>query len=449
MSRQRLVVVGADVAGMSAALQARRRRDPDALSIVAFDPGNYASYSACGIPSLVGDMVPALDALIARTPATFRDELAIDVRLRHELEQIDLDRLAVRVRSFDDQVTFWEPFDDLMVATGTAPRRLPLPGIDLEGIVGVQTDDSRLPAALTPAAVERVRRIRAAHLLGFQPARDRRTAPQPPDGRVTCGRRRDRLVGRLSALSTPRSPSCSGCAKPSWRWPVSAAPAPTRPACRAGRSTISVRRPVSLGPAPRPTPDDLARDAGPGRCGRQPRRTPRKQMRDRDRTRHRLGGGEGSPPDRRDKHQARYQPHHHRDHERVDEREPTPKHRDINHGRRPDPPDVRGANPTGSTARSLSCATGANASTGRPAADRLVRSWVRSQATNNILAALPAGVMDLLLPRTDAGVLDEAVATAVLAAALMWLLRRHRDARLLMAGVLVLWTAVMALRTAH
>ena len=52
--RERLLVVGGDAAGMSAASQARRRRDPEDLEIVAFERGRYTSYSACGIPYLVG-----------------------------------------------------------------------------------------------------------------------------------------------------------------------------------------------------------------------------------------------------------------------------------------------------------------------------------------------------------------------------------------------------------
>ena len=44
MSKQRLVVVGGDAAGMSAASQARRR-NPD-LEILAFERGAYTSYSA-------------------------------------------------------------------------------------------------------------------------------------------------------------------------------------------------------------------------------------------------------------------------------------------------------------------------------------------------------------------------------------------------------------------
>jgi NADPH-dependent 2,4-dienoyl-CoA reductase/sulfur reductase-like enzyme len=44
MAKERLIVVGGDAAGMSAASQARRRR-PE-LEIVAFERGPHTSYTA-------------------------------------------------------------------------------------------------------------------------------------------------------------------------------------------------------------------------------------------------------------------------------------------------------------------------------------------------------------------------------------------------------------------
>jgi NADPH-dependent 2,4-dienoyl-CoA reductase/sulfur reductase-like enzyme len=44
MSKDRLVVIGGDAAGMSAASQARRRR-PE-LEIIAFERGPHTSYAA-------------------------------------------------------------------------------------------------------------------------------------------------------------------------------------------------------------------------------------------------------------------------------------------------------------------------------------------------------------------------------------------------------------------
>ncbi|HEY8217008.1 MAG TPA: hypothetical protein VIH82_07735 [Acidimicrobiia bacterium] len=57
MTRERLVVVGGDAGGMTAAAQVRRRRPADELEIVCFERGAFTSYSACGIPYFVGDVV--------------------------------------------------------------------------------------------------------------------------------------------------------------------------------------------------------------------------------------------------------------------------------------------------------------------------------------------------------------------------------------------------------
>src|SRR4051794_41821149 len=70
-AHERLVVIGGDAAGMSAAAQARRLRDADDLAIVVLEQGEDVSYSACGIPYWVGDLVTRREDLIARTPAEF------------------------------------------------------------------------------------------------------------------------------------------------------------------------------------------------------------------------------------------------------------------------------------------------------------------------------------------------------------------------------------------
>lgn len=156
--RERLVVVGGDAAGMSAASQARRRRAPDELEIVAFEQGEHVSYSACGIPYLIGGEVAAPELLIARTATMFREELDIGVRLRHRVESVDLERRAVRVHDLETGRESWEEFDQLMIATGAVPNRPAVPGIDAAGVWGVQSLDDGLAIrrALADEAVRRV-----------------------------------------------------------------------------------------------------------------------------------------------------------------------------------------------------------------------------------------------------------------------------------------------------
>src|SRR5215217_3686081 len=124
-----MVVVGGDAAGMSAATQARRRRKPAELEIVAFERGRHVSYSACGLPYYAGDVV-------ARTPEEFAEQ-DIQVRTGHEVDGVDLEARRVRVRDLDAGRVVEEPWDVLVVATGSEPVRPPIDGIDLPGVYGL------------------------------------------------------------------------------------------------------------------------------------------------------------------------------------------------------------------------------------------------------------------------------------------------------------------------
>ncbi|MET7983752.1 MULTISPECIES: FAD-dependent oxidoreductase [unclassified Streptomyces] len=139
-ARERLVVIGGDAAGMSAASQARRLRGPDELEIVAFERGHFTSYSACGIPYWVGGDVPDRDRLIARSPEQHR-ERAIDLRMRTEVTEIDVAGARVRSLDLDTGTEAWTSYDRLVIATGARPVRPELPGADAPGVHGVQTLD--------------------------------------------------------------------------------------------------------------------------------------------------------------------------------------------------------------------------------------------------------------------------------------------------------------------
>src|SRR5215472_8343872 len=136
---ERIVVIGADAAGMSAAAQAKRIAG-EAVEIVAFERGAHSSYSACGIPYWVAGDISEWEHLIARSPEEHRRN-GIDLRMRTEVEEIDLAAGRVTAHDLATGRSCREGFDSLVIATGAVPVRPSLPGVDAAGVFGVQTLD--------------------------------------------------------------------------------------------------------------------------------------------------------------------------------------------------------------------------------------------------------------------------------------------------------------------
>jgi NADPH-dependent 2,4-dienoyl-CoA reductase/sulfur reductase-like enzyme len=158
---ERMVVVGADAAGMSAASQAKRLTG-DKLEVLACERGAHSSYSACGIPYWVDGDVPDGQQLVARTPEAHRAN-GIDLRMLTDVEAIDLQAGTVAVRDLASGRRYRVGFDHLVMATGAVPARPPLPGCDAAGVFGVQTLDD---GAALLAGLERLQPQRAVVIGG-------------------------------------------------------------------------------------------------------------------------------------------------------------------------------------------------------------------------------------------------------------------------------------------
>jgi NADPH-dependent 2,4-dienoyl-CoA reductase/sulfur reductase-like enzyme len=132
---------------MAAAAQVRRRAPQ--TEIVAVEMGRWTSYSACGIPYVVGGSVAGVEDLVARRPEEFR-AMRIDVRTEHEVTGLDLVARKAEVHNRAHGRTFQLGFDMLHLATGAVPQRPDLPGMSLSHVYGVQTlgDAARLLAGV-------------------------------------------------------------------------------------------------------------------------------------------------------------------------------------------------------------------------------------------------------------------------------------------------------------
>ncbi len=144
---ERLVVIGGDAAGMSAASQARKRRPGSDLEIVVFERSHWVSFSACGEPYFIGGEVARLDDLIVRRPERFAAD-DIDVRTHHEVMEIHPDRGVVAVAN--PSGTTEVGYDHLVYATGAAPILPDIPAADAGRVFTLRTLDDA--AAIEEAA---------------------------------------------------------------------------------------------------------------------------------------------------------------------------------------------------------------------------------------------------------------------------------------------------------
>lgn len=158
----RLVVVGGVAAGMSAASRARRLR-PD-IEIVVFERGGDVSYGSCLLPYFIAGLIENRDSLVRVTADSFRNERHIDVRLNTEVTSVDRVGRTVCFRGPEGDGEM--SFDALVLATGAAAVKPPLPGIDMPGVATLRTlaDGESLRADLESSAVKNATVVGAGYI---------------------------------------------------------------------------------------------------------------------------------------------------------------------------------------------------------------------------------------------------------------------------------------------
>lgn len=133
----RIVIVGGVAGGASCAARARRLSED--VEIVMVERGPHASFANCGLPYFVGDVIRDEGKLLVAGADLFRDRFRIDVRLETEATAVDPARRVVTLRDRRSGAETELPYDALVLATGAAPVRPPLPGIDSPGVFSVRT----------------------------------------------------------------------------------------------------------------------------------------------------------------------------------------------------------------------------------------------------------------------------------------------------------------------
>ncbi|MBO8128188.1 MAG: FAD-dependent oxidoreductase [Peptococcaceae bacterium] len=184
----RILIIGGLATGPKAAARARRL-NPDA-EITIIEQGDFVSYSSCGIPYYIGGQIPNFEDLvntpvgITRNPAYFDAVKGIKVLLNTKAVKIDREQKKVYTVRVDSGEETALPYDKLVIATGSRPRRLPFEGMKLKNVSTVWTlDDARkIREQLINGNVKKVVII-GAGLIGLETAeaiRQARNIPNKP-----------------------------------------------------------------------------------------------------------------------------------------------------------------------------------------------------------------------------------------------------------------------------
>lgn len=126
--KRRTVIIGGVAGGASCAARLRRL-DAD-REIVILERGEYISYANCGLPYYVGGTIRNRSALLLMTPELMWKRFRIEVRIKNEVMSIDRLNKTVSVRKTDSGEVYEQPYDDLVIATGSSPLRPRIPGIE-------------------------------------------------------------------------------------------------------------------------------------------------------------------------------------------------------------------------------------------------------------------------------------------------------------------------------
>ncbi|QGY40850.1 pyridine nucleotide-disulfide oxidoreductase [Pseudodesulfovibrio cashew] len=156
---QHIVVIGGVALGPKAACRFKRLEPGSRVTMI--DQSSLISYGGCGIPYYVsGDVSDAKELSetsfhMLRDPKFFKEVKGIDVQILTKATKIDRENKQVEVESVTTGETASISYDKLVIATGASPRKLGLPGEDLEGVSYVSNpgDATRIREAIAKGQV--------------------------------------------------------------------------------------------------------------------------------------------------------------------------------------------------------------------------------------------------------------------------------------------------------
>ncbi|MFQ6053688.1 MAG: FAD-dependent oxidoreductase [Candidatus Bathyarchaeia archaeon] len=146
---KRIIIVGANAAGIDAAIAARKTNTEAEITLVTGE--RVGTYSRCGLPFVLSGLIRSFEDLIVY-PSSLHRVMRFDLRLETRAVHIDTEAKTVEVETKDGRREELG-YDDLVLATGGHPTRPRIEGLDKEGVFTLRTleDGERIAEAMRGA----------------------------------------------------------------------------------------------------------------------------------------------------------------------------------------------------------------------------------------------------------------------------------------------------------
>ena len=138
----KVVIVGGVAGGATAAT--RLRRLDEHAQITVFERSGYISYANCGLPYYIGGVIEDKEELTLQTPESIGKRFRIDMKVHHEVTDINAVKKTVTVHNLDTGKVYEESYDKLILSPGAKPVMPNLPGIENETIFTLRTVEDTL-----------------------------------------------------------------------------------------------------------------------------------------------------------------------------------------------------------------------------------------------------------------------------------------------------------------
>lgn len=146
---RKIVIIGANAAGVDAAVAARKTDRTAEITLIANE--NKGAYSRCGIPYVLGGQIPSFDDLLVY-PSSYYKMMKFDLRLETTATNVDTKAKTVEIQDKSGKKEILN-YDSLILATGAYPFAPPIKGKDKKGVFVVRTieDGQKIDATLKNA----------------------------------------------------------------------------------------------------------------------------------------------------------------------------------------------------------------------------------------------------------------------------------------------------------